>query len=231
MGWATFWAIFTQTHLVTRRPILNFAHRSELGPQGWTLSPGGEVIPWGWNSLYGLNEGVNIPPWGQISPRGPSSPLGVRVKLRMAFWVTMTWRWRPDLAATSPWQSPVMQFRACLRGPGLSFKTCRLVAGVDLMWIVSTWVYLQGRSLAHRVEVVPEGLSLTPSFTPGENTLYILFRRIVGKQMNFTSRGQGVWSAMKNQLFSLRKLPCDWEVRGHCMCKEMLVIPVNRVVE
>jgi hypothetical protein len=24
-------------------------------------------------------------------------------------------------------------------------------------------------------------------------------------------------------------LPCNWEVRGHCMCKEMLVIPVNNV--
>jgi hypothetical protein len=26
-------------------------------------------------------------------------------------------------------------------------------------------------------------------------------------------------------------LPCDWEVRGHCMCKEMPVIPVNKVVD
>jgi hypothetical protein len=25
-------------------------------------------------------------------------------------------------------------------------------------------------------------------------------------------------------------LPCDGEVRGHCKCKEMPVIPVNRVV-
>jgi hypothetical protein len=25
-------------------------------------------------------------------------------------------------------------------------------------------------------------------------------------------------------------LPCGCEVRGHCMCKEMPVIPVNRVV-
>jgi hypothetical protein len=27
------------------------------------------------------------------------------------------------------------------------------------------------------------------------------------------------------------ELPCDCEVRGHCMCKEMLVIPVDRVVD
>jgi hypothetical protein len=26
-------------------------------------------------------------------------------------------------------------------------------------------------------------------------------------------------------------LPCNCEVTGHCMCKEMLVIPVNRVVD
>jgi hypothetical protein len=35
----------------------------------------------------------------------------------------------------------------------------------------------------------------------------------------------------KRQLFSLRKLPCDCEVKGHCMCKEMPVIPVDRVVD
>jgi hypothetical protein len=35
----------------------------------------------------------------------------------------------------------------------------------------------------------------------------------------------------KNQLFSLRILPCDCEVRGPCMCKEMPVIPVDRVVD
>jgi hypothetical protein len=27
------------------------------------------------------------------------------------------------------------------------------------------------------------------------------------------------------------KLPCVSEVRGHCLCKEMLVIPVDRVVD
>jgi hypothetical protein len=32
-------------------------------------------------------------------------------------------------------------------------------------------------------------------------------------------------------LFSLRKLPCDCEVRGHCMCKEIPVILVNRVAD
>jgi hypothetical protein len=35
----------------------------------------------------------------------------------------------------------------------------------------------------------------------------------------------------KNQLSSLRILQCKCEVRGHCMCKEMLVIPVDRVVD
>jgi hypothetical protein len=31
--------------------------------------------------------------------------------------------------------------------------------------------------------------------------------------------------------FSLwETLPCDWEVGGHCMCKERPVIPVNRVI-
>jgi hypothetical protein len=32
-----------------------------------------------------------------------------------------------------------------------------------------------------------------------------------------------LWRLIRNkkkQLFSLRKLPCDCEVRGHCMCKE-----------
>jgi hypothetical protein len=28
-----------------------------------------------------------------------------------------------------------------------------------------------------------------------------------------------------------KTLPCDCEIRGHCMCKEMLVIPVNKVVD
>jgi hypothetical protein len=35
----------------------------------------------------------------------------------------------------------------------------------------------------------------------------------------------------KKQLFSLRKLPYDCEDRGHCMCKKMPVILVNRVVD
>jgi hypothetical protein len=41
----------------------------------------------------------------------------------------------------------------------------------------------------------------------------------------------GLWSITKNQLFSLRILPRNCVVRGHCMCKEMPVIPVDRVVE
>jgi hypothetical protein len=35
----------------------------------------------------------------------------------------------------------------------------------------------------------------------------------------------------KKQLFSLRILPCDCGVGGHCMCKEMPVILVDRVVD
>jgi hypothetical protein len=41
----------------------------------------------------------------------------------------------------------------------------------------------------------------------------------------------GLWSITKNQLFSLRILPRNCVVRGHCMCKEMPVIPVDRVVD
>jgi hypothetical protein len=36
---------------------------------------------------------------------------------------------------------------------------------------------------------------------------------------------------MKKQLFFFRKLPCNCEVRGHCICKEMPFIPVYRVVD
>jgi hypothetical protein len=35
----------------------------------------------------------------------------------------------------------------------------------------------------------------------------------------------------KKQLFSLRIPPCNCEVRGPCMCKEMSVIPVDTVVD
>jgi hypothetical protein len=65
---------------------------------GVKLSPGGEVHP----SILlksrecsplGVNEGVKIPPWGQISPLGANFmpggevlPLGPGVKLRMALW-------------------------------------------------------------------------------------------------------------------------------------------------
>jgi hypothetical protein len=56
---------------------------AKLSPRGEFLSPRGESIPWGWNSLFssillnsrecsplGVNEGVNIPHRGQISPLG-----------------------------------------------------------------------------------------------------------------------------------------------------------------
>jgi hypothetical protein len=32
-------------------------------------------------------------------------------------------------------------------------------------------------------------------------------------------------------MISLRKLPCDYEFRGHGMCKEMPIIPVKEVVD
>jgi hypothetical protein len=38
------------------------------------------------------------------------------------------------------------------------------------------------------------------------------------------------WSLIRNENANCslwESLPWDWEVRGHCMCKEMLVIPVN----
>jgi hypothetical protein len=38
-------------------------------------------------------------------------------------------------------------------------------------------------------------------------------------------------SVTKKKLFSLIKLPCDSEVRGHCVCKELPVIPINREVD
>jgi hypothetical protein len=36
---------------------------------------------------------------------------------------------------------------------------------------------------------------------------------------------------MKKQLFSLRKMSCDCDVRGHYMCQKMLVILVDKVVD
>jgi hypothetical protein len=87
------------------RPILNFAPRGKLWPQGRSCPSGVNFVPWRWsyplggNSLFapsffyinsrecsplGVNKGVNIPPRGQISTLGPG------VKLRMAF---RNWRY------------------------------------------------------------------------------------------------------------------------------------------
>jgi hypothetical protein len=93
------------------RPILNFALRGKLCPQGRSCPPGVNFIPWDWSyplevkfsvcpsillnsrecSPLGVKEGVNIPPRGQISllgakftPRGEVLPWGPGVKLRMA---------------------------------------------------------------------------------------------------------------------------------------------------
>jgi hypothetical protein len=83
---------------VELRPILNFARRVKLWPQvklslmgGFCPLDGGEVISWGWNSLFAppyvknsrecsslwVNEGVNTHPRALILPL---------VKLRMTLW-------------------------------------------------------------------------------------------------------------------------------------------------
>jgi hypothetical protein len=92
----------------TLRPILNFTPRGKLWPPGAKLSPRGEFVPWGWNSLFAPsillnnkvcsslrgNEGGNFTPRGQISPlgdkftpRGEIHPWEPGVKLRMALWL------------------------------------------------------------------------------------------------------------------------------------------------
>jgi hypothetical protein len=38
------------------------------------------------------------------------------------------------------------------------------------------------------------------------------------------------FDAQQKKMFSFRILPCNCEVRGHCNCKEMPVILVDRVV-
>jgi hypothetical protein len=43
--------------------------------------------------------------------------------------------------------------------------------------------------------------------------------------------GHGVSSVTKKRLFSLRMMQCNCEVRGHCKCKEMPVIPVDTVAD
>jgi hypothetical protein len=74
----------------------NYDPRGEVVPQGWILSPGSEVIPWGVKfsvrpsillnsreySPLGVNEGVNIPPRDQVRPQGWSSPLEARVEVK-----------------------------------------------------------------------------------------------------------------------------------------------------
>jgi hypothetical protein len=37
-----------------QRPILNFAPRGKLWPQGWSCPPGVNFFSWGWNSLFTL---------------------------------------------------------------------------------------------------------------------------------------------------------------------------------
>jgi hypothetical protein len=77
----------------------NFTPRGEFVLQGWIVSSGGEVVLWGWSyplgvkfsvcpsillnsrecSPLGVNEGVNIPPRGEHSPRGQISPQGAKL--------------------------------------------------------------------------------------------------------------------------------------------------------
>jgi hypothetical protein len=89
---------FEVSHLAkwVQRPVLNFDPRGELWPQGQSCPPGVNFVPWGWNSLFsppffltvesvhpwGWKKGWTFPLGDQFNPSGPSSPLGV--KLRMA---------------------------------------------------------------------------------------------------------------------------------------------------
>jgi hypothetical protein len=66
---------------------------SQLHTQEWTLSLGGEVIPWWWNSLFappffaivesvhpwGWTKGLTLPQGDKFHPWGPSSPLGAKL--------------------------------------------------------------------------------------------------------------------------------------------------------
>jgi hypothetical protein len=71
----------------------NFDPQGRSCPQGWILSPRGEVIPWGWNSLLrGWTTGWTFPPRGQISPlgakfshRGKRRPWGNHMLLKRAY--------------------------------------------------------------------------------------------------------------------------------------------------
>jgi hypothetical protein len=48
------------------------------------------------------------------------------------------------------------------------------------------------------------------------------------------SESLGMWNLIRNEkkrLFSLIRLPFYSDFRGHRMCKEMTVIPVDRVVD
>jgi hypothetical protein len=76
-----------------QRPVLNFAPRGKVGPQGWILSPGSWSYPLGVKfsvrpsillnnrecSPLGGPWGVNFTPRGQISPQGDKlTPAWVR---------------------------------------------------------------------------------------------------------------------------------------------------------
>jgi hypothetical protein len=55
-------------------------------------------------------------------------------------------------------------------------------------------------------------------------------RRRKLRQVNL-NKDLGVWSVTKNNCSVWETLPCDWEVRGHCICKLMRVILINTVVD
>jgi hypothetical protein len=76
---------------LTKRAILNFTPRGELGPQGWNLSLGGMFTPLftprGEHSLLlrrmeGRTE--NFTPKGKLHPQGTTSPLGAKFSPRGA---------------------------------------------------------------------------------------------------------------------------------------------------
>jgi hypothetical protein len=63
----------------------NFDPQGQSCPSGMSLSPRGEVIPWGWNSLFDPSILLNSREW--TAPLGDKfHPWGPGVKLRMALW-------------------------------------------------------------------------------------------------------------------------------------------------
>jgi hypothetical protein len=77
--------IITSTPGTDLRPILNFTPRGKLWPPGTTLSPRGEVIPWG------LTKGRTFPLGDKVHPkfttRGKLHPWGQPILLKTGLWL------------------------------------------------------------------------------------------------------------------------------------------------